>query len=617
MVVLMGFVGAFYLINSSYSAWQESPVATSITTHPLADLDFPTVTVCPPKGSNTALNYDLMKANDTSLSNENKETLKNKIFNIFIRQPHQEYIKTMLAVANKGNMRQIFAGFQSVPRPNAGTNGFKIRMWNNNGSWHTPWFGAKYDSNYYKKDIHYNLEIEIPQELSSEITSRSLVVQLEMETRDEEGWQEEVVYWEGPKYKLYKEEKNWTDAEATCQEGGGHLASLLSEGDQREVSEFLGWEPNVWIGAIISQEEGVWGWSDRSPWGYENWHTGSGTKGDDNNCVYFGRFYDFKWDDHYCTFPQPFICQFPPAEVLKGFHNLTLEYMKENLTFATMNFFYRYRANQQLLESRTDNRMTGFQLSWFLLDNNGSRLTGIQNIKEDMRPRYQESLLVSMVQLATQARIQNLGFEEIIRRTILEKAKLIKNGKVVYYKMCSGDQIKPNNYFYIGMGDLNIGLNSTSDAVANDEDILNGFMMFSSMIYCSESGPLYQFLHSLLSTQSPRTIIQATVNTIQSGDIQDVSNMKRIGEFYIALDKIFHFQLGKILLATVSSSDLKTMMSNDWPYFSLYAQEIDQCLNNASCQGVIDLIHTLGKYYSSKPKHVCSLVLSRFCRYSQ
>ena len=55
IVVCLGFIGAGILIHRSYDKWQESPIETTITTHPLDGLDFPTVTVCPPKGSNTAL----------------------------------------------------------------------------------------------------------------------------------------------------------------------------------------------------------------------------------------------------------------------------------------------------------------------------------------------------------------------------------------------------------------------------------------------------------------------------------------------------------------------------------------------------------------------------------
>ena len=119
MIVCLGFCRAGYLIHSSYSAWQESPVATSITTHPIGDLDFPTVTVCPPKGSNTALNYDLMKAN-SSLTQEDKENLKKEISKIVLQPSHQVYTKTMVGVANPENMKQIFEGFHSVPRPFAG-----------------------------------------------------------------------------------------------------------------------------------------------------------------------------------------------------------------------------------------------------------------------------------------------------------------------------------------------------------------------------------------------------------------------------------------------------------------------------------------------------------------
>ena len=234
-----------------------------------------------------------------------------------------------------------------------------------------------------------------------------------------------------------------------------------------------------------------------------------------------------------------------------------MEYVATNLTFPSFNVLYRYTANQQLLDSWEDKRMGGFRLSWFLQDSNGCRLTEALNMTEDWKqeatsPGYQEPQLVRMVQLATQARKQNIGREEVIKRTILEKAKLIENGKLDYTSMCSVGQIEPNHYSVIT--GLNIGLNNTTGGDANDEDVLTGFMIFSIMVYCPESVALYQFLHSLLFTQSPRTIIQATVNTIQSLDIKELINRQRMHQFYLALDKIFHFQFGKILLATNSPS---------------------------------------------------------------
>ena len=98
LIVLAGFFGAGYLIVHSYHDWQESPILTTISTHPLDDLEFPIVTVCPPKGSNTALNYDLMQLNDSNNSfteNQRKE-LKDVIWESLVEKPHTDFAKHMI-----------------------------------------------------------------------------------------------------------------------------------------------------------------------------------------------------------------------------------------------------------------------------------------------------------------------------------------------------------------------------------------------------------------------------------------------------------------------------------------------------------------------------------------
>ena len=273
----------------------------------------------------------------------------------------------------------------------------------------------------------------------------------------------------------------------------------------------------------------------------------------------------------------------------------------EELTFSTFTVRYHYRVNTDVLDSWEDRRMTGFQVSWTILDYNGSQsIEEITNTTSLLKPQaanpiYQDQQLLKMVQLAGQARIQNINREEVNKITTLEKAKLIKAGKIHYNSMCSGGQIRPNNYDVLQVTIQ--GLNKLTDVVPNDEDIHTGFMLFYSLVYCSESVQLYQFLHSLLSNQSPRTIIQATVNTIEadSDAIKESSNRKRLAQFYIALDQIFLFKYGKILLALSSPSELESMLAKGRPYFSHFSQEIDHCLSGASCQGVMDLVQTLGK----------------------
>ena len=74
-IVVACFAIAIHMITSSYKEWQESPVSTTITTHPITELEFPTVTVCPPRGSNTALNHLLEKVKDVNVTKEERQKL--------------------------------------------------------------------------------------------------------------------------------------------------------------------------------------------------------------------------------------------------------------------------------------------------------------------------------------------------------------------------------------------------------------------------------------------------------------------------------------------------------------------------------------------------------------
>ena len=187
IVVILGFLGAGLLIGKSYKEWQESPVATSITTRPINDLDFPIVTICPPKGSNTALYHDLDKAGNGSLSEKDKTALKESAFKIFMEQSHKEYVKRMLAVSNLGNMDQVYQRYHTLPKPYF--NGFEIKMWNLDGTITTPWYGGEFVEEYYKKDQSYHMVLELPANITDQVDSGSLIIKLEGDMRENVEWQ--------------------------------------------------------------------------------------------------------------------------------------------------------------------------------------------------------------------------------------------------------------------------------------------------------------------------------------------------------------------------------------------------------------------------------------------
>ena len=132
---------------------------------------------------------------------------------------------------------------------------------------------------------------------------------------------------------------------------------------------------------------------------------------------------------------------------------MTFEYTNQNLSISLFEVNYQNKStSQEVLNTWEDKRKTGFRLSWFLQDSNGSRLTEkMADLPSDWKPktsvaRYQEQYLVRMVQLASRARANNMTREEILDVTIREKAKPITSGFIQYNSMFSGGQVKKGFY---------------------------------------------------------------------------------------------------------------------------------------------------------------------------
>ena len=845
-MVLLGFITAGYLISKSYLDWQSTPISTTISTHPLAELDFPTVTVCPPKDSHTALNYDLMKAGNDSLTEEHREHLKKTVFESFIETPNHQYMRRMKE--SPMDPIQIYEGFQSVPKP-YGDSGFEIVTWNNYGRLETPRFGEQFESEYYKTDKWFHIVLEFPDNLGELLGSESLVIEVETDTREEEDWMEEVTYMEGTKYKMHDYQLSWTDAEFQCAIEGGHLASVQSVWEQGQLEIDHGpkifydssssdeyEQIGLWIGGRYQEDQGVWNWSDGTPWSYTNWEDGERNARDGGHCAmvhngewegrdcsnklrficqldpsqlhegknltleythsylfspYFQLWYRYKavsqevldsWEDKritgfrlswridkrypdlelttsevgqtvqtpglgdswdgefykdshtytctllfpgnlaelvgdgslvievevdtreeagweeyvetnvgevrnykfydikltwpeaeaYCQSEQghlasvlteeeqqkvdrlsggnitwiggtnggqskdwqwtdgsasnytnwdwgldleeyttygvgnqvnswrvwdivdlnPFICVFKSSQLL-GKTKQTLEFTRQQLTFPFFQVQYRYQfTSQDLLNSWQDKRMTGFDLNWFIKDINGTEhgnITASESTKWKpiaATPKYKEPFLANMVNQVIQARIQNVTNEEIIFEK--ERIALQTNNRETCIKL------ETNQLFHIMNTDVQ-NFNKVTTII--EEDVMAGLELFLISFHCSESTDIYKFLHNLISTQSPRTIIQTTVNTIQSDNIKERGSRITLGQFYMQLDKIFQFQLGNILSAMLPLSEIETMKDKDWPYFTHYQTAMDMCLNEHNCQMLTNITKDLGKLY--------------------
>ena len=118
-------------------------------------------------------------------------------------------------------------------------------------------------------------------------------------TACKENWEEKsgrCFLWGGNK------KRSWDEAEEFCQKEGGHLASVTSEA----IHEYIIKEKNrkgvgyLWLGGSDKKEEGVWKWSDGSPWEFNRWNPGEPNNGSEAHCLAIVGHKVDKWNDYNC-----------------------------------------------------------------------------------------------------------------------------------------------------------------------------------------------------------------------------------------------------------------------------------------------------------------------------
>ena len=487
----------------------------------------------------------------------------------------------------------------------------------------TPQLGsAEYDKSYFEEDHSYSATLEFSKNLRNLVGQGFLVIQLDADMHDAEGWVETLTYsGESKQFKLIDGKKSWEEAEKVCQSEGGHLASVVSEEEKREVfllaqgdeDDFLFLvypdAQKVWIGGTDQVEEGSWRWSDHSSWMLAVDMTKKfGVNGDENDCMRVdGDTGD--WRDGNCSEELAFICE-QRTNVMTGVSSKTLTFKKEQLNMNSITVGYKYEAaDRELLTSWKDQRMTGFTLNWFVQDSNGTLITEkLPHRPEDWKstevridPGYTDEIFNQSVLIAMQWRMQNITEEDMIG-TIVEE-------KVVDYNVLEsldgpdylGDSFCLETMEWPALpgrlGEmLDKLLGNETDGAITDEDIRVGFSIYSATVFCANTPKkLYTFFSNLVSTETPRTLLLALVNTIRSTSVHRSSDKTELNKLYDAIDEILQLSYGDLLLATSSKEDILTMLHNEWPFFTKYKAELEDCLRSNACQGVGDILKTQGK----------------------
>ena len=166
LIVIGGFTGAGVIIYQSFQSWDESPITTTIESLPIADINFPKITVCPPKNTYTALNYDLMMNVNLTLDNEIRDELENYALELLNFQLSDNVLKNTEMLHDDDRYYNWYHGFTKMQIPYSNYNGKDIyyRVYTSalNGNISTHLFNKKFDPEMVDTNVFYAVSHQIP-----------------------------------------------------------------------------------------------------------------------------------------------------------------------------------------------------------------------------------------------------------------------------------------------------------------------------------------------------------------------------------------------------------------------------------------------------------------------
>ena len=167
VIVCSGFIGAVIIIQQSFQSWEESPIKTTIDTQPIEELKFPKITVCPPKNTYTALNYDIMKTQNMTLDNDTRHELYDKTLELLHDYFSELAMDGQAKMKEKNRYYNWYKQCSRISQPGQHWKYdskiyYSLRTSAVSGSIHTQYFGDKVDIDKFDADIMYRAWINPP-----------------------------------------------------------------------------------------------------------------------------------------------------------------------------------------------------------------------------------------------------------------------------------------------------------------------------------------------------------------------------------------------------------------------------------------------------------------------
>ena len=118
LIIVAGFSVAAIIIYESFDNWNKNPITTTIETLPITEITLPKVTVCPPKGTYTNLNYDFETLKKRKHFNE---TTRNELLRYAIAKiqnhVHKEIMTNMSKILEEKQYYNWYNGYTLLSLP--------------------------------------------------------------------------------------------------------------------------------------------------------------------------------------------------------------------------------------------------------------------------------------------------------------------------------------------------------------------------------------------------------------------------------------------------------------------------------------------------------------------
>ena len=169
LVVIAGFTGAGVMIYQSFDNWAESPVKTTIEIHPITEITFPKVIVCPPRKTYTDLNYDLKMAENLTLDRAARYDLFFYANDLLYDHLKDVIINNMSKLEDNDRYYNWYHGYSQINFPRYSINTysghtltFNMETTATSGTISTQYFGEKFDADKVERHLYYNINIWPP-----------------------------------------------------------------------------------------------------------------------------------------------------------------------------------------------------------------------------------------------------------------------------------------------------------------------------------------------------------------------------------------------------------------------------------------------------------------------